>query len=203
MGKKSALLQELTYAKLVIQHAADQFGITMPDRLIDLPEQPIDAGTMTHMFMLFTTAAKSRRDQHPTVEDQPAQRGTTDALVRREQEQPHDDEDPQSEDANVDMLREENGNLRASLTEKSDALAAAVNVLNRITAAAGIDRWTPDGQQIVDKFNKLIAGARKAPACVAALKGHLESALYESHNREDITSVRQNITSALSLLESL
>ena len=82
------------------------------------------------------------------------------AIVRADQEQPQDDGD--LGDTDLELLREENGNLRLSLQEKMDALSQAHLVLNRITAAAGIDRWTPDGQQVVDKVNKLQGNAKPA-----------------------------------------
>lgn len=97
-------------------------------------------------------------------QEQPAGNGTSIVPNRRD---PLEDEDAvatyEAVGNELDMLREENGNLRLSLQEKTAALSDAHLVLNRITGASGLDRWTPDGQQVVDKINQLQQRA-KTPA---------------------------------------
>lgn len=171
MGKKSdALYVELAFAKSMIGAILEELGIDF-DR-----QAPVTDDVHTRALRAFWQSRLAAKGEVclTSTSEQPAEAGPSAHQVSQEQPQDGDPRFPSRSGDAAFMVSEEPTDagpvvsvqdglddderiefLRASLADRSDALSTAHAVLNRITAAAGVDRWTPDGHQIVDKLNKL------------------------------------------------
>lgn len=158
---------ELAMAKALIRASGLLLGIEVSPGLID-------ADRMADLFGRFSTAIDSLRRiaaaddpyEPPTAAAQLAdeiRRGVAKFVSPAPSGEPtvHD---PDLEDPDLDpgLSDDDSSYLRGALALETAALLAARDALNRITAAVGLDRWTPDGQPVVDRINRLVAdNARK------------------------------------------
>jgi hypothetical protein len=224
MGNKSDKLRnELALALWVIRAIERSLGIPNTDSNVEL-----DAGIANRIVARVTgeidklraeddptSIARLPQEQHREDDDEAVDPQDPDGYgdpaevmersrVRAEMEQHREDDDTRSADFSdesndLDMLRTENGNLRATLSEKSEGLTRALDALNRITAAAGIDRWTPDGQQVVDKLTTL---SRITKGLVGVEGGVVEFAASNLTARR-ARSARLSLTEAISGVDEL